>query len=49
MDAVEILKTDPAQKASVKELWKQVAGSEKAHNAQMDVVIALFENGLIVK
>ncbi len=31
-----------------KSLWSQVMnGSEKAHNNQMDVVLALWENGLI--
>jgi hypothetical protein len=29
-------------------LWRAVANPEKAHNSQMDVVLALWKNGFIV-
>lgn len=35
---------------SISALWRAVtSGSEKAHNSQMDVVLALWKNGLIVR
>jgi uncharacterized protein DUF6979 len=38
------------QTLSISALWKAVTdGSEKAHNSQMDVVLALWRNGLIVR
>ncbi|WP_442956822.1 DUF6979 family protein [Polaribacter sp. SA4-12] len=32
-----------------KELWEQLELGDKRSNSQMDVVLALWENGLIVK
>lgn len=47
--AVKLLIVDP--KISKKELWEKVKGElnlgEKRHNSQMDVVLALWENGVI--
>ena len=38
------------QSWSVNELWRAVENdSEKTHNSQMDVVMALWKNGLIVR
>jgi hypothetical protein len=34
--------------ATVTDLWRAVAGPETTHNSQMDVVLALWKNGLIV-
>ena len=46
--AAELLIEDK-QKWSVNELWRTVSDDpEKAHNSQIDVVMALWKNGLIV-
>lgn len=38
------------QKWSISELWREVSDDpEKAHNSQMDIVLALWKNGLIVR
>lgn len=43
------LLTEGKQTWSVNELWRAVANDlEKTHNSQMDVVMALWKNGLIV-
>ena len=43
------LLTEGAQKWSISELWRAVSPDpEKAHNSQMDVVLALWKNGLIM-
>jgi hypothetical protein len=48
LQAVELL-NDDTQRWSVSELWREVsADPEKAHNSQIDVVLALWKNGLIV-
>jgi hypothetical protein len=45
-----ILLSKGEQKLSISALWNAVTnGSEKAHNNQMDVVLALWRNGLIVR
>ncbi len=36
------------QSWSASELWRAVGNAEKTHNRQMDVVLALWKNGLIV-
>jgi hypothetical protein len=44
------LLTEGARKWSIGELWRAVsADPEKAHNQQMDVVLALWNNGFIVR
>jgi hypothetical protein len=47
--AAELL-IEGKQKWSISELWRAVADDpEKAHNSQMDIVLALWRNGLIVR
>jgi len=44
------LLSEGTQKWSISELWRAVSDDpEKAHNSQMDVVLALWKNGLIVR
>tara|TARA_R110001592_G_scaffold163124_1_gene396838 strand:- start:210 stop:590 length:381 start_codon:yes stop_codon:yes gene_type:complete len=47
--AVEIVKQNSQTIFSSKELWEKLELGDKSHNSQMDVVLALWENGLIVK
>jgi hypothetical protein len=47
--ALALLKNDPSLAISLGRLWKQVTqGEAKQHNSQMNVVVALWNNGLIV-
>ena len=46
-NALSILKSNPNREYSKKELWALVTGEPKAHNAQMDVVLALWNNRLV--
>ena len=47
--AAELL-IEGKQKWSISELWQAVTDNpEKKHNSQMDVVLALWKNGLIVR
>ncbi|OCK44195.1 hypothetical protein BA195_05790 [Tenacibaculum soleae] len=46
--AIKILKQTSQTLFSPKELWEQLELGNKSHNSQMDVVLALWENGLIV-
>ena len=40
---------DGMRRWSISELWRAVANDpEKTHNSQMDIVLALWKNGLIV-
>ena len=44
------LLTEGTRKWSISELWRAVSPDpEKAHNSQMDIVLALWKNGLIVR
>jgi hypothetical protein len=47
--AVAILKQNTQTTLSPKELWEKLELGDKRSNSQMDVVLALWENGLIVK
>ena len=47
--AVEILKQNTQTTFSPKELWEKLELGDKRHNSQMNVVLALWEHGLIVK
>jgi hypothetical protein len=47
--AVEILKQNTQTTFTPKELWDKLELGDKRHNSQMDVVLALWEHGLIVK
>jgi hypothetical protein len=50
--AVRELQRSPLMAAEVattpKELWRRVVGNHKRHNSQMDVVLALWQSGLII-
>jgi len=47
--AAELL-IEGKQKWSISELWRAVTDDpEKTHNSQMDIVLALWKNGLIVR
>jgi hypothetical protein len=47
LKAVTILKQNKEIKFSPKELWEKLELGNKRHNSQMDVVIALWDIGLI--
>lgn len=48
LKALEILRTSPSLTDDELALWKRVmAGEAKAHNHQMDVVISLWNAGLV--
>lgn len=47
--AVELLKTNPSLSKDKMILWTNVVNTPKKHNSQMDIVIALWEKGLIVQ
>lgn len=47
--AAELL-IEGKQKLSISELWRAVTDDpEKTHNSQMDIVLALWKNGFIVR
>ena len=48
LKAIEILKQNTQTTFSPKELWEQLELGEKRHNSQMDVVLALWNEGLIL-
>ena len=45
--AIAILKRNPHNEFTPKELWMQLKLDDKVHNSQMDVVLALWKNNLI--
>ena len=47
IDAVKVLRKNKFLASQPDLLWKKVAGNAKTQNNQMDVVIALWEAGLI--
>ncbi|WP_308992758.1 hypothetical protein QLS71_016155 [Mariniflexile litorale] len=47
INATKIIKNNPNKSFSPKELWEKLDLGDKRHNAQMDVVLALWEHGLI--
>jgi hypothetical protein len=49
LKAIEILKQNSQTTFLPKELWGKLELGGKRSNSQMDVVLALWENGLIVK
>jgi hypothetical protein len=49
LKAIEVLKQNTQATFSPKELWEQLELGDKRSNSQMDVVLALWENGLIIK
>lgn len=46
VEAVKVLKNDKRNYTS-KELWEEIGNKDKKHNSQMDVVLALWEKGMI--
>lgn len=49
LKAVAILKQNKEITFSPKELWEKLELGDKRHNSQMNVVLALWESGWIVK
>ena len=47
--AIDILKQNTQTTFSPKELWEKLELGDKRHNSQMDVVLALWYEGLIEK
>ncbi len=46
--AIQLLKNNPDLASNKTELWNRVLeGEQKSHNAQMDVVLSLWNNHLI--
>ena len=49
LNAVQLLRSDPSQALNKEHLWNKIQkGNKKAENNQLDVVLALWENGLII-
>jgi hypothetical protein len=49
LDAIAVLRRNPELATDPDALWNSVMGNErKTHNCQMDVVVALWERGLVV-
>ena len=46
LEALSILENDPSLDWTPNSLWKKIQNGGKTHNNQMDVVIALFQEGL---
>jgi len=47
--AVELIESKLATGDDAERLWVAVAGQNKRHNGQMDVVVGLFSNGMLAK
>ena len=45
--ALEVLKENPELSFDQRTLWRAVAGVDKSHNQQMDIVTSLWNNRLI--
>lgn len=49
VEAVKLLKANPELAKDRNSLWQEVMqGAKKSHNSQMDVVLALWENGFLI-
>lgn len=46
VEAVKVLKNDKRNYTS-KKLWEEIGNKDKKHNSQMDIVLALWEKGMI--
>ena len=46
VEAVRVLKNDKRNYTS-KELWEEIGNKDKKHNSQMNIVLALWEKGMI--
>lgn len=50
LNAIAFLQRNPRITVAPNDLWHNIQGGKViSHNSQMDVVVALWENGLIVK
>ena len=47
LKALDILRKNPNSNFSINELWLLVVEKPKIHNSQMNIVLALWNNGLI--
>jgi hypothetical protein len=47
LKAIDVLKENPDLASNPNNLWTEVISEPKSHNSQMNVVIALWKNGLI--
>ena len=45
--ALKVLQTDPKRRYTAKELWVAIGNENKSYNQQMDVVLILWEKGII--
>lgn len=48
VEAVRLLKANPELAKDKKRLWSEVIKGDEKHNEQMDVVLALWNSGLIM-
>lgn len=46
IEAVKVLKNDERNYTS-KELWEEIGNKDKKHNSQMNIVLALWEKGMV--
>lgn len=46
VEAVKVLKNNK-KNYTPKELWKEIGNKDKKHNSQMDIILALWEKGMI--
>ena len=47
--AIQLLRSDPSLALNKAQLWNKIQnGNKKAENGQLDVVLALWEKGLII-
>lgn len=46
VEAVKVLKNDKRNYTG-KELWEEIGNKDKKHNSQMNIVLALWEKGMI--
>lgn len=46
VEAVKVLKNDK-KNYTFKELWEEIGNKDKKHNSQMNIVLALWEKGMI--
>ena len=48
LEAIKILKASPNKSFTPKELWSKLKLGDKRHNSQMDVILGLWNEGLII-
>ncbi|MGL4874466.1 MAG: DUF6979 family protein [Cetobacterium sp.] len=47
VEAVKVLKNNNNRHYTSKELWEEIGNKDKKHNSQMNIVLALWEKGMI--